>query len=205
MSAYVIGLTGGIACGKSNLSAALRSVGAHVIDADELSRAATAPGGPALPLIREKWGDRVFEGESLNRRALAGIIFQDAEARKQLNAIIHPLVFSAMRREIDRSEGVVVLDVPLLFETGMDEWCDEIWCAYLPQKEQMKRLAARDHISQREALRRIRSQMPTLEKARRSRRVIRTVGSREESAGLVLALWNELPQQKKSIEGDMAP
>ena len=98
-----------------------------------------------------------------------------------------------MKDELARHEGPVVLDVPLLFETGLDQWCDEIWCAYLPQKEQVKRLMGRDHLSYGAAMQRIRSQMPTLQKARKSHQVIRTLGSREESAAIVLSLWRALP------------
>ena len=205
MSTYVIGLTGGIACGKSNLSSALKAAGARVIDADEISRSLTAQGGPALPAIRTKWGEKVFDGERLNRRALAQIIYRDPEERQALNGIIHPLVFREMRRQMEESPGVVVLDVPLLFETGMDQWCDEIWCAYLPQKQQVRRLMARDGITGREALRRIRAQMPTLAKAKKSRHVIRTAGSREESARIVVSLWQSLPQNHPEAKGELSP
>lgn len=193
MSAYVIGLTGGIACGKTNLSDALRKEGVPVIDADEISRSLTAPGGEALPLIREAFGEKVFDGEILNRKALGALVFSDPKALETLNAITHPLIFEKMRREMEKHPGAVVLDVPLLFETGMDAWCDEIWCAYIPQKEQIKRLMERDHLSRRDALKRIHSQMPTLQKARKSHHVIRTTGSREESAEIVLSLWRALP------------
>lgn len=202
MSAYVIGLTGGVACGKSNLSSALRVAGARVIDADEISRALTAPGGAALPAIRAAFGDEVFDGAALNRRALSDAIYRDEDARKALNGIVHPLVLSRMRQAMAAEQGAVVLDVPLLFECGMDAWCDEIWCAYLPQREQARRLMAREGVSRAEALRRIRAQMPTLEKARRSDRVIRTDGSREDSASLVLSLWRALPPDLTREKGE---
>ena len=195
MSAYVIGLTGGISTGKSNLSSALKKAGATIIDADEISRSLTAPGGEALPLIRQAFGDRVFEGDILNRRALGELVFGNEENRKILNDIVHPLVFQKMKDEIAASHEPVILDVPLLFECGMDSWCDEIWCAYLPQKMQVKRLMARDGLSYRQAMNRIHSQMPTLEKAKKSHRVIRTTGSREESAAIVLSLWRETLQK----------
>ena len=195
MSAYVIGLTGGISTGKSNLSSALKRAGAKVIDADEISRSLTAPGGDALPLIRQAFGNRVFEGENLDRRALGELVFGNPEKRQILNGIVHPMVFEKTRAEIAASEEPVILDVPLLFECGMDEWCDEIWCAYVPQKIQAKRLMARDGLSYRQAMNRIHSQMPTLEKAKRADRVIRTTGSREESAQIVLSLWQETLQK----------
>lgn len=195
MSAYVIGLTGGIATGKSNLSAALRQAGARVIDADEISRGLTAPGGAALPRIRQAFGPRVFDGESLNRRVLGEMVFGSEENRSRLNAIVHPMVLERIRAEIAAGDGPVIMDVPLLFECGMDAWCDEIWCAYVPQRVQLERLMQRDGLTRRQALARIHSQMPTLEKARKADRVIRTAGSREESARIVLSMWRETLQK----------
>lgn len=195
MSRYVIGLTGGIACGKTNLSNALRAHGVHVVDADEISRSLTAKGGEALPAIRAAFGDAVFSGEELDRSSLAREIFSDEKKRAILNGILHPLIFDRMRREIEGDENPVVLDVPLLFETGLDEWCDEIWCAYVPQKEQAKRLQKRSGVSFREAMRRIHSQMSTREKARRSTHVIHTIGSKENSAAIVLSLWQQIPSE----------
>ena len=201
MSSYVIGLTGGIACGKTNLTRALQRAGAPVIDADEISRGLTAPGGPALPAIRETWGDGVFDGEELNRRALSDIVFKQPEERDKLNRLLHPLIFAEMRRQMDAQEGPVALDVPLLFETGLDAWCDEIWCAYVPQKEQVRRLVKREGVSQREALRRVRAQMSTREKAKKSHHVIRTDGTKEQSAQIVLSLWQEAQRRALQRKG----
>jgi dephospho-CoA kinase len=189
MSDYVIGLTGGIACGKSNLSRALRAYGAPVVDADEISRALTAKGGAALPAIRARWGDQVFEGEELNRRALSDVIFADPQERAALNAIVHPMVFAEMRRQMAAERGPVVLDVPLLFEAGMENWCDEIWCAWVPQKEQVRRLRKREGVTYAEALRRIHAQMPNAEKRKRANHVIRTDGTKEQSGQIVISLW----------------
>lgn len=195
MSTYVIGLTGGIACGKTNLSDALRKEGAPVIDADEISRSLTAPGGEALPLLRQAFGDEIFDGETLNRKALGALVFSNPDARERLNQITHPFIFQKMRAQMAQYPGAVVLDVPLLFETGLDAWCDEIWCAYLPQKEQVKRLMTRDGLTYRAAMQRICAQMPTIQKARKARHIIRTSGSREESAAIVVSLWRSLPPE----------
>ena len=201
MSKYVIGLTGGIACGKSNISRSLKAAGVPVIDADEISRNLTAPGGPALPAIREKWGEKVFDGEELNRRALSDIVFSDPAARDALNAIIHPLVLSEIHRRMDETEGPVVMDVPLLYEVGMDSWCDEIWCAYAPQKEQVRRVRKRGQITYAEALRRIHSQMPVMEKRRRADHMIRTTGTKEESGRAALSLWQEAVKRASETGG----
>jgi len=117
---YAIGLTGGIATGKSTVAALLREYGASVIDADAISRELTAPGGVALPIIRAHFGDEVFQGGALNRSALAARIFADEQARLALDAIMHPLVYADMFERVcvlvDRGEKLVVLEIPLLFE-----------------------------------------------------------------------------------------
>ena len=203
MSKYVIGLTGGIACGKSNISRALKEAGVPVIDADEISRNVTAKGGPALPAIREAFGEQVFDGDELNRRALSDIVFADPQAREALNGIIHPMVLSEIHRQMDETDGPVVMDVPLLFEVGMDSWCQEIWCAYVPQKEQVRRVRKRGKITYAEALRRIHSQMPVMEKRKRADHVIRTTGTKEESGRTALALWQDVINRLNEVKGDL--
>lgn len=205
MSDYVIGLTGGIACGKSNLSRVLRASGVPLVDADEISRSLTAKGGAGLKPIRERWGGAVFDGEELNRRALSDIVFSNPHEREALNAILHPLIFQEMRRQMDEVSGPVVLDVPLLFETGLDAWCDEIWCAYVPQQEQVRRLRKREGVTRAEALRRVRAQMPTMEKRKRASRVIRTDGTKEESGQIVLSYWRDAMARLNKPEGDLSP
>lgn len=203
MSKYVIGLTGGIACGKSNISRALKEAGVPVIDADEISRNVTAKGGIALPAIRKAFGDQVFDGEELNRRALSDIVFADPQAREALNGIIHPMVLSEIHRQMEETDGPVVMDVPLLFEVGMDSWCQEIWCAYVPQKEQVRRVRKRGKITYAEALRRIHSQMPVMEKRKRADHVIRTTGTKEESGRMALALWQDVINRLNEAKGEM--
>lgn len=205
MSSYVVGLTGGIASGKSNLSRALKQAGVRVVDADAVSRGLTAPGGKALLAIRAAFGAQVFDGEMLNRRALSDRVFSDPEEMKKLNGLMHPMILDTIRQELDAWEGPAVLEAPLLYETGIDAWCDEVWCAYVPQDEQIRRLRHREGVTWREALRRIRSQMPAREKARRARHVIRTNGTKEDSARIVLALWQQLPAVQHEAEGETTP
>ncbi len=191
----VIGLTGGIACGKTTLAQALAEAGAPVIDADAISRALTAEGGAALPAIRAAFGDGVFQGDALDRRALAALVFAGDAARKKLEDILHPLIFTETRARLAALEAsgasAAVLDVPLLYETGMDAWCDEVWCAYVPKKEQLARLMRRDGLTRKQALARVASQMPGREKARRADRVVRTDGDKRTAAAQALALWRE--------------
>ena len=178
----VIGLTGGIACGKSTISAALRDMGATVIDGDVLSRALTVPGGPALPAIRERFGDGVFHPDgNLDRRALGDVIFASDEARARLDAIMQPMLLQMILDGIEsaRQSGspLCVLDMPLLYEAGLDRLCDRVWCAWIPRETQLQRLMERDGFTLDEAEARLRSQLPAEEKAARADVVIDTSGS----------------------------
>ena len=178
----VIGLTGGIACGKSNVSETLRDLGAVIIDGDVLSRELTAPSGEALPAIRARFGDGVFhEDGTLNRRRLGAVIFGNDEARLALDHIMQPLLWALIRRRMKEARAagsaICVLDMPLLYEAGLDALCDTVWCVYIPEETQIERLMARDGFTREEALSRLRSQMPAKEKAEKAQVVIDTSGS----------------------------
>ena len=193
---YVLGLTGGIACGKSHVAAELRALGVPVLDADAISRAVTAEGGEALPAIRQTFGDAVFEGDTLNRRALGAIVFGDEEKRRQLEAIIHPIVAGCMRRETDALDAPIVgWDVPLLFETGMDKLCDEVWCVYITGEEQLRRVMRRDHLPREAAQARIDSQLPMAEKKARADHRMSTMGSRAATRHHVHSLLRDLQRR----------
>ena len=189
-----IGLTGSIACGKSNVSATLKELGAVIIDGDLLSRELTAPGGLALPAIREAFGDAVFLPDgTLNRRALGSAIFGHDEARARLDAIMHPLVIFLTRQRMAEARkagaDLCVLDMPLLFETGMEKLCDAVWCVWLPREIQLERLMARDGFTREEAEARLRSQLSADEKASRADVVIDTSGSIEYTKSMIPALY----------------
>lgn len=189
----LVGLTGGIACGKSNISNALRSTGAGVIDADSISRSLTAPGGAALSAIRARFGEGVFDGSILNRKKLSDAVFGKPGELAALNSIMHPLVFLEMERQMREMERApaLVLDVPLLYETGYDRFCDEVWCVWAPQDDQVRRLMQRG-LTKEEAMNRILSQMPAIEKARRADHVLITTGSKEDTARMATRLWDGL-------------
>ncbi len=181
-SLRVIGLTGGIACGKSTVSGWLREQpDCRVLDGDLLSRELTASGGAALPLIRECFGDSVFSPEgALNRRALGRVVFSSDRAREQLDALMAPLLrdLTLQRLQEARDEGVSLcfLDFPLLFEKGYDALCDTVWCVYLPRDLQLRRLMARDGLSEDEALSRMDAVLSSEDKAARSQVVIDNSG-----------------------------
>lgn len=190
----VIGLTGGIACGKSTISETLRTLGAAVIDGDELSRELTAPGGAALKRLREAFGEDVFHADgTLNRRALGRVVFASDEKRAALDGIMQPLIRKLILERIEaaREAGapLCVLDMPLLYETGLDALCDRVWCAWVPRETQLKRLMARDGYTREEAEARLRSQLPAREKAGRADVVIDTSGFLENTRASLPALY----------------
>ncbi len=192
----IIGLTGGIACGKSTIASLLRAMGALIVDADAINDQLTGPGGDALPLIRDAFGDYVFYPDgTLNRPVLSSIVFQNEEALEKLNAATHPLIQKQMLEEIEtcRKMGtlVVVLDVPLLFEAGLSSLADITVCASAPEEMQIQRLKTRSGLDREQALRRIHSQWPLGEKERRSDIVIHTDKPMEELRRELHALYLE--------------
>ncbi len=192
---YVIALTGGIASGKTTMLNALNKLGAPVIDADQISRTLTAPGGEALPLIREAFGEGVFQKDgTLDRKALASIVFSDEGARRRLESIIHPMVAARIIKELSGLNSMhkaAVVDIPLLYESNMESIANEVWCVYVPKREQIRRLRARDGLTLKQALLRLNSQMDPREKCRRADHVIRTDGLPSESAAQAARLWQE--------------
>ena len=179
-----IGLTGSIACGKSTVSSYLRQLGFAVVDADAISHALTAPGGKALPLLREAFGDGVFDGDVLNRRALGSLVFSDERKREQLNALLHPLIIGQVHSDLERFDAPDMLvfgDVPLLYECAMESLFDQVWVVSVPLETQLARLMARDHLTETEALERIASQMPLEEKRRLADAVICSDGPLEQT------------------------
>lgn len=190
----VIGLTGGIATGKSTVSAILRSLGARVIDADALAHAVLAPGAPALDEVAKAFPGVVKDGV-LDRSRLAAIVFSDDDARRRLNSIVHPRVRHLMREELEEAalegESVVVLDVPLLIEGGLHREVDEVWVVYVDEEEQLRRLVERNGIDRETALRRIRAQMPIDEKVKYADVVIDNRGDLASLEARVRQLWME--------------
>lgn len=191
----VIGLTGGIASGKSTVAEGLKEMGAVIIDGDRLSRELTAPGGIALTDLRVSFGDGVFQPDgTLNRRLLGQIVFGDPEQLRKLDAIMQPRLREMIQRRLEEARAAqtpaVVLDMPLLYEKELDSLCDVVFCTYLPRAMQLARLMARDGFSRDEAEARLQSQMDPAEKARRADVVIDTSGSIEETRALLPGLYH---------------
>lgn len=186
----IIGLTGGIACGKSTVSAYLNKCGAHIIDGDKLSRELTCENGPALPAIRENFGDAVFHNGPLDRRMLGSIVFSDPLQLEKLNAIMKPLLEEMILTAISGAHAahvdICVLDMPLLYENGIDRLCDSVWCVSIQKELQITRLINRDGITVSEALNRISSQWPLEKKCDLADFVIDNSGPVEKTMEIVL-------------------
>ena len=182
----LIGITGSIACGKSTVSRELLRKGYPVIDGDMLSRELTGPGGLAMTDIRTVFGDRfLLPNGSLNRREMGRLVFSEPPARDRLDRIMAPYLKSLTLKRIEeiRSSGAVLcfLDFPLLYEKGYDQYCDSVWCVWLPEDLQLQRLMERDGYTRDEAMCRIRAVMSSDEKANRSAVVIDNSGPVEDT------------------------
>lgn len=189
-----IGLTGGIASGKSTVADCLRGLGAAVVDADLLAKEAVAPGSDGLRQVVEAFGEAMLDdGGRLRRHALGDRVFADAKARGRLNAIVHPLVRRRLEEESARAQAdgapAVVLDVPLLYETGMENLVDEVWLVAVPPAVQVARLRARNGYDETEAQARLSSQMPLQDKLLRAQVVIWNDRPWDETRADVEALW----------------
>lgn len=188
---YVIGLTGSIGSGKTEAAKYLESLGAQRFDADQVSHQVTAPGGAALPAIREVFGDGVFSADDrLDRRALGDIVFHSLAHRRALEGIIHPLVQRTILEGMDRSRSeIVILDVPLLFECGMDALCDETWALWVERERQIERITQRDGLSREAAEARIDAMMSTEIRNARATHAINTDQPMERTRAMLNQLY----------------
>ncbi|GGJ13437.1 dephospho-CoA kinase [Alicyclobacillus cellulosilyticus] len=191
----IVGLTGGIATGKSTVSSMLRELGAFVVDADVWARKVVEPGTEGLREVVARFGPGVLNPDgSLNRRALAEMVFQDEAARNDLNAIVHPRVRAGMMAETKarlklHPHDPVVWDVPLLFEGPTRDMVDVTVLVYAPEEVQLRRIMARDGLDERAARLRIKAQMPIEEKRRLADFVIDNSHSLDETKEQVQRVW----------------
>lgn len=177
-----IGLTGGIASGKSTVSRYLASLGIEVIDGDLLAREVLVLYPEILLYLKDTYGDLIFKKGELDRRTLGRIIFQDEKKKKAYLDIIMPKIIEEARKRLkEAKESFVVLDAALLFEEGLDKDVDVTVTVFVPYEVQLERLLKRDSLTVSEAVSRIRSQMPLEEKRRRADHVVDNSGSREET------------------------
>lgn len=192
----IIGLTGGIATGKSAVACYLEEQGAVVIDADKLAREAVRPGSRPLERIVALFGgDMLLPDGSLDRKRLGRVVFADVNKRRQLEEIMHPEIRRLAEERIGSlaAEGhrVVFYVAPLLIESGASDRVDEIWVVTVRPDVQRERLMARDGIGREEAERIIASQMPLAEKERHGRIVIDNSGTQEQTRQLLADIWSK--------------
>ena len=196
----LVGLTGGIGSGKSTVSAMLAARGAHIIDADAVTRDVQQPGSPVVAAIADRFGDRVVDGDGGLRRAdLAGIVFADPEALRDLNAIVHPAVGAEINRRVNSlasSDAVVVLDIPLLTENPRGELQGKI-VVDVPVEAQVERLVRYRGFTEPDAQARIARQSSREDRLTGADFVIDNAGAVDDLDSRVDQLWEwlrSLPQ-----------
>ncbi|WP_134699912.1 dephospho-CoA kinase [Ammoniphilus sp. YIM 78166] len=196
----IIGLTGGIASGKSTVASMFKELGCVIIDADKVARDVVKPGQEGLEAVVHRFGPQILtqEGE-LDRKALGAIIFHNEEKRKELNSILHPLIRKQMQREkeeaLQANPPLIIMDIPLLFESQLEQTVEAVIVVYVPPNQQLERLMQRDQISREEARRKMDSQMPIDEKKKRADFIIENSGSLAETRTQVEAIFTKLSKE----------
>lgn len=200
-----IGLTGGIASGKSTVAKLFQKKGAYLIDFDVLVRSVEEPGAPAWGRIVENFGTEILsEDGTIDREKLGAIVFRDKEKLEKLNGIVHPFVFEEWERQIadikkKNPNAIVISDIPLLIEVGKVDKVDLVVLVYISQEEQIRRLMERDGCSREDALVRIDSQMSIDEKLWYSDFVVDNGSSLEETVEQVDDIWERLLEREKQL------
>lgn len=191
----LVGVTGGLAAGKSTVASLLAKRGAVVIDADDLARAAVEPGTPGYERVVEAFGRGILADDGrIDRKALADLVFADESSRRALESIVHPEVFRLLEEELDRrrdSDDVVVFDAPLIVETGFDAACDVVVVVAGSAETQVRRAVARG-MPEEEARARIAAQASPEERRARADVAIENDGDRADLERQVDALWQRL-------------
>jgi dephospho-CoA kinase len=196
-----VGLTGGIACGKSYTLRALKRLGAETIDSDLLARHVVEPGLPAYEQIVQEFGREVLKASGeLNRKRLGEIIFTNSESRRRLNEIVHPYILAeeekrlaALEREEHSPKApMVVVDAALMIETGSYRKYDFLIVVYCHPGIQLRRLMARDQISEEGALLKIATQLPVIEKIQYADFIVETSGKMSDTDEQVCQVFKEL-------------
>jgi dephospho-CoA kinase len=199
-----VGLTGGIATGKSTVVRMLVKRGARVIDHDGLVHTLQEPGQPVWKRIVETFGRDILDAaERIDRKKLGSLVFDNEQRRKVLEGIVHPAVLEEAQRQRDRigkedEQAIVLSDIPLLFEVGMKECFDLILLVYAPPEVQIRRVMKRNNLSREEALSRLKSQMPIDEKPKFADLIIRNDGTMRELEKRADEVWQELVLRERA-------
>lgn len=190
-----IGLTGGIASGKTSVAAWFADRGVRVFDADSAVHQLYLQ-SEIISLIAKEFSDDYIQQGQIDRSRLGALVFNNKEAREKLDRIVHPYVRLKMKKSVENAseegEKMIILDLPLLFETGWTSYVDQIWLVYVHQEIQIERLIARNNYTREEALQRISSQLSLEYKAAYSDRVIDNSGVWAETELQLLKIWEEI-------------
>jgi len=194
-----VGLTGGIGCGKSHILKEFHKLGVYTIDADEIAHAVILPDRSAYGQILDTFGPEILAlDRTIDRKKLGERVFSDEKARERLNQIVHPLVLEEEARRIaefeEREEPkspIIMVDAALMVETGSYRQYDFVVVVYCPHQVQLQRVIARDRLSEEEALQRIQSQMPLLEKIKYADYIIESSGRLSETNEQVKHIFTE--------------
>jgi dephospho-CoA kinase len=192
-----VGLTGGIACGKTVVRKLLAERGAFTLDADTLVHELLGPGTPLSRRVGEEFGEgHLLPDGSVDRKKLGALVFADSEARQRLNALVHPEVVARIGQLLDgaerRGERLAIVDAALMIETGSYRGYDRIIVVHCPRSLQIRRLVERDGLTREEAERRVAAQMPVEDKKRFAHYLIDTAGTLEQTKKQVQAVWEQL-------------
>ena len=192
----LVGLTGGVGSGKSTVAEMMRELGAEVVDADEATHAVYEPGSPGFDAVVREFGNAYVDGGRIDRSRLGELVFRDDDARRRLNSIVHPLVRDWMAQRTaeaaERGAEVVVQDVPLLFENGLERLFSSVVLVYVPEELQVERLVSGRGFAPERARAMIAAQMPIENKRGLAHHVINNSGTREETQAQVKAVWKQL-------------
>lgn len=198
-----VGLTGGIACGKSTVSRIFVRLGAHLIDFDKMAHEVQEPGKPAWREIVNYFGcDVLGPDKNIDRNKVAAIVFDHPEKLKALNNIVHPRVSQEWQTRLEKiqaidAHAIVLSDIPLLYETKAQQLFDLTLLVFISPEEQISRLIARNGLTPDEAQKRLQSQMPISEKRKLADIVIDNRGTVEETEQIVVKVWKELLIREK--------
>lgn len=192
-----VGLTGGIASGKSTVAVILRRFGAQIIDADEVGHRVMEPGHPAYGEVLRCFGQGILAPDgSINRRLLGDIVFGNSEARRKLENILHPRMIKKIKRDVRdfRSKGIspIIIEAAVLVETGNHECCDRVVVVYTPVEMQMARLRHRDNLGIDDIIARLDAQLPWTQKLEVADFVIDNSGSQDQTREQVTRVWEQL-------------
>jgi dephospho-CoA kinase len=193
-----VGLTGGIASGKSTVARVFRELGAHVLDADRIARDVVPPGSPTLARIARAFGKELLRPDgTLDRAALGAVVFADAGKRRVLEGILHPLILEEIDRRVEELErndpgGLVVVEAALILELGRQEEFDALVVVWAEEEQQLRRLIQRDNLSLEDATRRLAAQMPLAEKRGRAQFVVDNSGSQAACRADAERVYGEL-------------